>query len=55
MEMEDGELGFNVLLGKVAVRKIINSQLEKALSYSAYVFFIKRDGDLAGILKGRTI
>jgi DNA invertase Pin-like site-specific DNA recombinase len=33
-----------------AVRKIINSQLEKALSYSAYVFFIKRDGDLAGIV-----
>ena len=33
-----------------AVRKIINSQLEKALSYSAYVFFIKRDGELAGII-----
>ena len=38
-----------------AVRKIINSQLEKALSYSAYVFFIKRDGELAGIVAGRTI
>jgi len=33
-----------------AVRKIINSQLEKALSYSAYIFFIKRDGVLAGII-----
>lgn len=33
-----------------AVRKIINSQLEKALSYSAYVFFIKRDVALAGII-----
>jgi DNA invertase Pin-like site-specific DNA recombinase len=33
-----------------AVRKIINSQLEKALSYSAYVFFIKSDGKLAGIV-----
>ena len=33
-----------------AVRKIINSQLEKALSYSAYVFFINRDGELAGII-----
>jgi hypothetical protein len=36
-----------------AVKKIINSQQEKALSYSAYVFFIKRDGVLAGILVGR--
>ena len=33
-----------------AVRKIINSPLEKALSYSAYVFFIKSDGVLAGII-----
>jgi DNA invertase Pin-like site-specific DNA recombinase len=38
-----------------AVRKIINSQLEKALSYSAYVFFIKRDGDLAGIVFSRKV
>ena len=33
-----------------AVRKIVNSQLEKALSYSAYVFFIKRDKELSSVL-----
>ena len=33
-----------------AMRKIINSQLEKALSYSAHVLFINSNGELAGIV-----
>ena len=32
-----------------AIRKIINGQLEKPLSYTAYKFLIKSDSDLSTI------